>query len=175
MVSAPLIGFFAAQCRSSQHVRTGIDFNHPIANINRTEYSQAVTTGGYMAKQLNLIGMYVADIAQTMAFYQHLGFKPINQTETTGEVRLGSMRLSFVAIQTARGQGEAFEREAYASHKGAGIYLNVQVDDVDALYSQVCEAGLKPSSAPRDWPWGHREFVLRDPDRYKLVFYQRLS
>lgn len=33
--------------------------------------------------------------------------------------------------------------------------------------------GMKPSSEPRDWPWGRREFVLRDPDGYKLVFFKK--
>lgn len=28
--------------------------------------------------------------------------------------------------------------------------------------------------APRDWPWGNREFVLKDPDGYKLVFWHEL-
>lgn len=55
----------------------------------------------------------------------------------------------------------------------ARIYLIV--DDVDETYKELLEKGLKPSSEPRDWPWGNREFVIRDPDGYKLVFYREIS
>jgi len=47
------------------------------------------------------------------------------------------------------------------------------VDDADASYQEVVAKGIKPSSEPRDWPWGNREFVVRDPDGYKLVFFQK--
>jgi hypothetical protein len=43
------------------------------------------------------------------------------------------------------------------------------------LNNQVQEDGITPSTEPKDWPWGQREFVVRDPDRYKPVFYLKLG
>ena len=54
------------------------------------------------------------------------------------------------------------------------MYINVEVSDIDDYYQQLLEMSIKPSTEPKDWPWGNREFVLRDPDTYKLVFYQKL-
>jgi hypothetical protein len=32
---------------------------------------------------------------------------------------------------------------------------------------------LKPEDVPKDIPQGRREFMLRDPDGYKLVFFTK--
>lgn len=66
-----------------------------------------------------------------------------------------------------------FQKEAHLDHKGSGVFLSIKVDDADASYQEVVAKGIKPSSEPRDWPWGNREFVVRDPDGYKLVFFQK--
>ena len=60
-------------------------------------------------------------------------------------------------------------------NKGAGLYLYISVDNVDKFYKKLLSKKLNPSSAPRDWPWGNREFVIRDPDGYKLVFFKRIG
>ena len=51
--------------------------------------------------------------------------------------------------------------------------LYFSVDDVDEAYKSLRAKGLKPSSEPKDRPWGNREFVIRDPDGYKLVIFKR--
>jgi catechol 2,3-dioxygenase-like lactoylglutathione lyase family enzyme len=30
-----------------------------------------------------------------------------------------------------------------------------------------------PATEPRDWEWGNREFIIKDPDGYKLCFSQK--
>jgi hypothetical protein len=37
----------------------------------------------------------------------------------------------------------------------------------------VRAAGMKPEGQPEKRPGGGREFVLRDPDGYKLVFFKK--
>jgi len=44
--------------------------------------------------------------------------------------------------------------------------------NVDAKYAELVAAGITPRSEPRDWPWGNREFIVKDPDGYKLCFWQ---
>lgn len=51
------------------------------------------------------------------------------------------------------------------------MFTYVEVDDVDQQFQLLRGAGIETSSEPKDWPWGKREFVVRDPDGYKLVFY----
>lgn len=49
------------------------------------------------------------------------------------------------------------------------------VDDVDAFYSRLVEAGLVPASPPEDAPWRERYFHLIDPDGHELSFAKPLE
>jgi uncharacterized glyoxalase superfamily protein PhnB len=60
-----------------------------------------------------------------------------------------------------------------ASTKGAGVFLYIKVDDVDEFHTAALSKGLKPDGEPESQPSGNREFVLRDPDGYNLVFFQK--
>jgi uncharacterized glyoxalase superfamily protein PhnB len=44
---------------------------------------------------------------------------------------------------------------------------------VDEFHAHLLANGLKPSTKPKDQPWGNREFILRDPDGYHLVIFKR--
>jgi uncharacterized glyoxalase superfamily protein PhnB len=65
-----------------------------------------------------------------------------------------------------------FNRDALASDKGRGMYLYIRVEDVDTLHASLPSKGITPYTAPRDWPWGNRECIVKDPDGYKLCFWQ---
>ena len=119
--------------------------------------------------------MYVADLQKSVEFYQRLGFEPVREGSNNRDVayvRLDGLSLQFVAQSSAADKPEAFQRDAFGEPKGTGLYMNVEVDDVDQFFQTLKADGVTTSSEPRDWPWGQREFVLRDPDGYKLVFYQ---
>lgn len=126
-----------------------------------------------MLKALNLIGLYVKDVEASVSFYKNLGFEVISNDGVVGEIKLGAMKLDLIAQDTAKEQDESFQKDAFGEPKGTGVYINVEVDGIDEYFKQLKDAGIKPSIEPKDWPWGQREFVLRDPDRYKLVFYQK--
>jgi len=114
---------------------------------------------------------YVKDIKKTADFYKALGFKLEKQDSDYLLARLNWFGIDFRA-QDSEEKSE-FQKEAKAEPKGAGIFINISVGDVDEFYDAALAKGLKPSSAPRDWPWGTREFVIRDPDGYKLVLFKR--
>jgi catechol 2,3-dioxygenase-like lactoylglutathione lyase family enzyme len=128
-----------------------------------------------MLKALNLIGMYVTDVQKSVEFYVRLGFGPASdgaETRDAGYVQLSDFRLQFIAKDSAADKPAAFQRDAFGEPKGTGLYLNIEVDDIDGLYKTLTAGGVKASGEPRSWSWGQREFVVRDPDGYKLVFYQ---
>lgn len=114
---------------------------------------------------------YVKDLDRTAAFYEGLGFRPGKQEDGRLVLYVNWFSVTFVA---ASNEDKAeFQSEAQGEPRGLGLYINVSVQNVDEFYEAVLAQGLKPSSEPRDWPWGTREFVLRDPDGYKLVFFQK--
>ena len=47
---------------------------------------------------------------------------------------------------------------------GRGVYLTIEVEDVDALYQSVCEMGVKIEIQLQDEPWGDRHFAVLDPN-----------
>jgi uncharacterized glyoxalase superfamily protein PhnB len=103
-------------------------------------------------------------------FYRKLGFEVVRSDDGHSVVRLGDFEITLVNM---RDEAE-FARDSMAGEKGKGMYVYVHVDDVDAKYHELLKKGYKPATAPRDWNWGNREFVLKDPDGYKLVFFQRV-
>jgi catechol 2,3-dioxygenase-like lactoylglutathione lyase family enzyme len=58
---------------------------------------------------------------------------------------------------------------------GAGLFLYVMVDDVDAYYEQVRKRGGEPRLAPQDQFYGIRDFAMQDPDGYRLLFYKAIA
>ena len=59
--------------------------------------------------------------------------------------------------------------------KGLGIFTYVEVENVDEYYNSIIEKGIRTSSEPKDWPWGKREFAVKDPDGYKLIFFSAIK
>jgi len=51
------------------------------------------------------------------------------------------------------------------------VYVNVE--NVDEFHAGLLATGLKLSSEPKDSPWGNCEFIIHDPDGFKLVFFMR--
>ncbi|MES2215777.1 MAG: VOC family protein [Patescibacteria group bacterium] len=123
-------------------------------------------------KSISGIVCYVKDIKKTAQFYKKLGFTVEKDTPDHLSIRLNWFWIDFHP-QDKEDKPE-FQKEANLDHKGAGLFLYINVEDVDDFYKNLRAKKLKPSSKPRDWPWGNREFVIKDPDGYKLVFYKRL-
>jgi uncharacterized glyoxalase superfamily protein PhnB len=112
----------------------------------------------------------VTDTLETAKFYRELGFAITGEAKEKVSAALGEFQLDFYDEKTVQ-----IKNEAGTKPKGLGIYININVESVDAYYQSLLDKGLKPSSSPRDWSWGNREFVIRDPDEYKLVFYEKLK
>ena len=44
------------------------------------------------------------------------------------------------------------------------MYLTIEVEDVDALYTQLQSKEVEIKIAIRDEPWGDRHFAIQDPN-----------
>jgi uncharacterized glyoxalase superfamily protein PhnB len=47
---------------------------------------------------------------------------------------------------------------------GQGMYLTIEVEDVDALYQRLANKGVAINFELRDEPWGDRHFAIVDPN-----------
>lgn len=116
----------------------------------------------------------VNDLEKSIEFYEKLGFVFKDKTPDYAKAYLNWFWMEFVPFDKVE---ESLFKKVNESEntdsKGAGLFIHISVDDVDEFYNGLISKGLKPSSEPRDFPWGRREFVIRDPDGYRLVFFKK--
>ncbi|MDD5099017.1 MAG: VOC family protein [Candidatus Colwellbacteria bacterium] len=121
-----------------------------------------------MIKRLHSNLYFVKDIKNTAEFYRKLGFD-VAESEDAVRIKPGDFTLVFMDESKVQ-----IDKEAGVNPKGIGIFTYVEVDDVDEQFSSIKESGIVPSSEPKDWPWGKREFAVKDPDGYKIIFYSSI-
>ena len=114
---------------------------------------------------------YVSDLDKTAEFYEALGLEVKERTSNRLIIYLNWYRIDFVKVNET--DYAEFKSEAEATNKGAGVFLYFSVDDVDAAYKELVAMGVKPTTEPKDQPWGNREIVVQDPDGYKIVLFKR--
>ena len=126
-------------------------------------------------KSISGIFCVVSDLEKTIEFYEKLGFDFKKRTADYATAYLNWFWIEFVVADKV--EPTLFQKVAdveNVENKGAGLFVHISVENIDEFHKAVIAKGMKPSSEPRDWPWGRREFVLRDPDGYKLAFFQKL-
>jgi catechol 2,3-dioxygenase-like lactoylglutathione lyase family enzyme len=104
---------------------------------------------------------HVEDLSRTAEFYEAIGFRRGKDEPDRVTFYVNWFFVTFVA------------EEVEHSAKGAGSFLYIKVDDVDAAHDAVRAQGMTPEGEPQKQPSGNREFLLRDPDGYNLVFFQK--
>lgn len=62
----------------------------------------------------------------------------------------------------------------HSSFKGEGLYLTIELEEVESLYEEMKSRNLDIKVELRDEPWGDRHFVIEDPNgiMIDLVRYQ---
>ncbi len=101
--------------------------------------------------------LFVDDLDRSVDFYRRvLGFHLVRQDASYASLCHGAVVLG---LGPAAGLPE---------RRGAGVEVVLEVDDLDAAYARVMGAGVRPVEAPRERPWGLRDFRILDPDGYYL-------
>jgi catechol 2,3-dioxygenase-like lactoylglutathione lyase family enzyme len=119
-----------------------------------------------MAPTFNLIGLVVADLGKSLAFYRRLGFDipAAADTEPHVEVTLpGGLRLAWDPVDVIR----SFEPD-WAPPQGSSriglAFLCADPAEVDRFYAEMVQAGYEGHREPWDAFWGQRYAVIHDPD-----------
>jgi catechol 2,3-dioxygenase-like lactoylglutathione lyase family enzyme len=114
---------------------------------------------------------YASDLERTATFYESLGFRMGKRDAAHLTCYVNWFWVTFIAADQE--DDPELRKEAAAAHRGAGLLLYVKVDDLDEYYAGVVANGMKPSTIEPRKRAGNREFVLRDPDGYRLVFFEK--
>lgn len=107
-------------------------------------------------------GIITPKLQETKAFYTtKLGFTVVFENEfylllqTPG----GNDQISFLLPNHSTQQ-----RVFQLPFGGSGVYLTIEVDDVDAEYQRIQSLGVPIEIAIRNEDWGDRHFAIKDPN-----------
>lgn len=122
-------------------------------------------------KSVSGISCQVKNLGKTVRFYETLGFENRKSDATHATLYSNWFWIDFIAM--GKSDRAKLVKGVARGSNGAGLFLYLGVDDVDAFYKNLLAKKIKPSTKPQDQPWGNREFILRDPDGYNLVIFKR--
>nr|WP_294904521.1 VOC family protein [uncultured Lacibacter sp.] len=113
-------------------------------------------------------GIITSKLAETKQFYtKQLGFGVTFENEfylllhTPGH----EAELSFL-LPEHPSQQPLFHK----AFRGEGVYLTIEVNDVDQLYLDLKKKGIAIKIELRDEPWGDRHFAIQDPNGIGIDF-----
>ena len=126
--------------------------------------------------RLDVIGLVVADMATSLAFYRRLGVDIPADADAAPHVEValpGGLRLAWDTEDTIR----SFAPDWKAGHGDSRTSLAFRLPDptaVDAAYTELTAAGYHGKHAPWDAFWGQRYAVVLDPDALTVDLFASL-
>jgi catechol 2,3-dioxygenase-like lactoylglutathione lyase family enzyme len=108
------------------------------------------------------ITLFVEDVDAAKQFYQEVFNLPVEFEDTNSAVfNFGNTLINLLAISEAP---ELIAPAPVAPREsGARYQLTIQVDDVDAVCTELRRRGVELLNGPIDRPWGIRTATFRDP------------
>lgn len=107
-------------------------------------------------------GIITSKLAETKAFYTDiLGFGVTFENEFYLLMHTPGHTSEFSFLLPNHPSQQPLFQPAFA---GQGVYLTIEVDDVDSLYEEIKNKGVEIKIAIRDEPWGDRHFAIQDPN-----------
>jgi catechol 2,3-dioxygenase-like lactoylglutathione lyase family enzyme len=111
---------------------------------------------------------FVSDVDATVRFYTEVLDFQVVRVETEGSV----------PVFAVLGLGDAvvlIDRQESiggppATPRGLAVNIRLMVPDVDAVYDRARAAGATISRAIGDRDYGLRDFIVRDPDGFRIRF-----
>jgi catechol 2,3-dioxygenase-like lactoylglutathione lyase family enzyme len=119
-----------------------------------------------MTARLDLIGLVVADMARSLAFYRRLGFDipPEADGEPHVEAGLpGGLRIAWDTVDTIRSFDPGWTPPT-GGHRVSLAFACADPAEVDARYRAFIDAGYDGHKEPWDAFWGQRYAIVLDPD-----------
>lgn len=131
-----------------------------IVFLNLTAQATSSTTNSFNMK-LNA-GVLTEKLAETKAFYtEKLGFGVTFENEFYLLLHTPNHEAEISFLLPNHPSQQPFFHPAF---QGQGVYLTIEVADVDGLYADLKAKGVNIEVEIRDEPWGDRHFAIKDPN-----------
>lgn len=119
-----------------------------------------------MALKLDLIGIIVADMAKSLAFYRALGLDIPPEMDSEGHVEItleNGLRFAWDTQEVIR-SFDANWQPGNGHHQVAFAFLCDTPAEVDASHQRIINLGYDSHKEPFDAFWGQRYAQVKDPD-----------
>lgn len=129
-----------------------------------------------MQPKLDMIGIVVADMTRSLAFYRELGLDIPAGAEAEGHVEVtlpGGMRVGWDTEEVIKSFDESFNPIAGAGRVGLA-FLCDSATQVDAVYQKLVDLGNRSHKEPWDAFWGQRYAIVKDPDGNEVSLFAPL-
>ena len=119
-----------------------------------------------MSPRFDVVGIVVADMARSLAFYRRLGFDLPSAADSESHVEStlpGGLRVAWDTIEVIRSFTPDWIPPTGSSRIGLAFICDSPAD-VDATYADLVSAGYHGHLEPWDAFWGQRYATVVDPD-----------
>jgi catechol 2,3-dioxygenase-like lactoylglutathione lyase family enzyme len=115
---------------------------------------------------MSFIFIVVEDMARSLTFYEHLGFKfppeAFGEPHVEAELPGGQVRVFWNTADTVAIYAPDY-RPVPQGRVGLGFQLDTPAE-VDTLFDRLKTLGHRGDRTPWDAPWGARYAIVYDPD-----------
>ena len=125
-------------------------------------YSQTKSVNSNTIKMKMNAGIVTTRLAESKAFYtRYLGFGVTFENEFYLLLHTPNKQAEISFLLPDHPSQQPLFQKAF---QGQGVYLTIEVDDVDKLYKEMKQSGVSIKIDLRDEPWGDRHFAIQDPN-----------
>ncbi len=130
--------------------------------ITANVYSQSNSTFKITGKMKLNAGVITTRLAESKEFYTGLlGFGVTFENEFYILLHTPDKQTEISFLLPDHPSQQPFFQKPFL---GQGMYLTIEVDDVDKIYNELKEKGVAIKIDIRDEPWGDRHFAIEDPN-----------
>jgi catechol 2,3-dioxygenase-like lactoylglutathione lyase family enzyme len=125
-------------------------------------FSQSNSTTKIQNKMKLNAGVITTRLAESKAFYTNiLGFGVTFENEFYLLLHTPNHEAEISFLLPNHPSQQPFFHKPF---QGKGMYLTIEVDDVDSIYNQLKKKGVPIKIDIRNEPWGDRHFAIEDPN-----------
>lgn len=107
-------------------------------------------------------GILTTKLAESKAFYtNHLGFGVTFENEFYLLLHTPNHEAEISFLLPNHPSQQPFFHKPF---QGQGMYLTIEVEDVDKIYTDLKKKGIEIKIDIRNEPWGDRHFAIEDPN-----------
>lgn len=133
-----------------------------VACLAVTAFSQTSSTSKNQSKMKLNAGILTTKLAESKAFYtNNLGFGVTFENEFYLLMHTPNNEAEISFLLPNHPSQQPFFHKPF---QGQGMYLTIEVDDVDKIYNDLKKKGVVVKIEIRNEPWGDRHFAIEDPN-----------